>query len=66
MKKIRKLIKKEIPSQLLSCEFLKTFKNTFFIEQLWRTAFATHTYFNRWDMLKNILRLSHVHFQFKS
>ena len=66
MKKIRELIKKEIPSQLLSCEFLKTFKNTFFIEQLWRTASATRTYFNRWDMLKNILRLSHVHFQFKS
>ena len=34
-------IKKETLVQVLSCEFCEIFKNTFFIDQLWMTAFVS-------------------------
>ena len=33
-----KVIKKETLAQVVSCEFCKIFKNTFFTEHLWTTA----------------------------
>ena len=36
-------IKKETLAQMLSCEFCKIFKNTFFTEHLWMTASKNHS-----------------------
>ena len=33
-------IKKETLAQVFSCEFCENFKNTFFTEHLWETAFG--------------------------
>ena len=36
MKKV--ILKRETPTQVLSCEFCEIFKNAFFAEHLWTTA----------------------------
>ena len=37
--KVCNFIKKETLAQVFSCEFCKIFKNTFFTEHLWKTAY---------------------------
>ena len=36
------LLKKETLAQMFSCEFCEIFKNTFFTEHLWTTAFGAN------------------------
>ena len=37
--KVAGIIKNETLAQVFSCEFCETYKNTFFTEYLWATAF---------------------------
>ena len=65
----RNFIKKETLAQVFSCEFYEIFKNAFFTEHLWTTAFdffisASNNYDDTYTQSESCLAVAYpIHFQ---